>query len=434
MNIIYIHTHDTGRYIEPYGYNVNTPNLMQLAKDGVIFRHAYCAAPTCSPSRAALLTGMCPHSNGMLGLTHRGFGLNDNSKHLAHYLSNSNYDTALFGIQHETVHDKTNLGYKTVYNSENKEKDKRDVDNALKSAEYIKQKKDKPFFLSFGMSNTHRKFPKLDDTVNPNYVIPPFLFYDNNNNRTDFAEYMISVKIVDNCVGIILDAIKESGIEDDTFIFFTTDHGIAFPKMKSNLYDTGIGVSLIMKVPGNRMKGKAIDSIVSHIDVFPTICDYLKIPKPEWLQGKSLIPLLNGETDKIRDEIFAEVTFHAAYEPIRCVRTERYKYIKFFDDHEQIVPANTDASLSKTFLVDHGWLETKRAKEMLFDLYLDPVERENRINDKKYKEVYNDLAARLQKWMEDTNDPLLKGKVPKPEGAKINKLTTLDPINSDFEE
>jgi len=86
-NIVYIHSHDSGRYLQPFGYAVPTPNLQGLAAEGVLFRQAYSAAPTCSPSRAALLTGQCPHRNGMLGLAHRGFALNDYRKHIIHTLS-----------------------------------------------------------------------------------------------------------------------------------------------------------------------------------------------------------------------------------------------------------------------------------------------------------------------------------------------------------
>lgn len=79
MNILYLHTHDSGRYLQPYGDHVPTPNLMAVAQQGIIFRQCFDAAPTCSPSRAAMLTGMNAHSSGMLGLAHRGFGLNDRS-------------------------------------------------------------------------------------------------------------------------------------------------------------------------------------------------------------------------------------------------------------------------------------------------------------------------------------------------------------------
>lgn len=86
MNILYVHTHDTGRYIEPYNPGIPTPNLLQLAMEGTLFRQAYCCGPTCSPSGAALLTGQFPHTNGMYGLAHRGFSLRDYSMHLSSYL------------------------------------------------------------------------------------------------------------------------------------------------------------------------------------------------------------------------------------------------------------------------------------------------------------------------------------------------------------
>jgi len=91
MNIIYIHTHDSGRFIQPYGHAIPTPNLQRLAEEGVLFRQCYSCAPTCSPSRAALLTGMNPHSSGMLGLVHRGFSLSDPKQHLAYLLQKNGY-------------------------------------------------------------------------------------------------------------------------------------------------------------------------------------------------------------------------------------------------------------------------------------------------------------------------------------------------------
>src|SRR6476660_8683988 len=99
-NLVYIHSHDTGRFVSPYGYAIATPNLQKLAESGVLFRKAFCAAPTCSPSRAALLTGQAPHSSGLIGLAHRGFALHDPAQHLAHTLKNAGYYGVLTGMQH----------------------------------------------------------------------------------------------------------------------------------------------------------------------------------------------------------------------------------------------------------------------------------------------------------------------------------------------
>ena len=99
-NVLYIHTHDSGRILSPYGYKVPTPEMELFAREAAVFRNAYCAGPTCSPSRAAMLTGTYPHQTGMLGLAQRGFSM-DYGRHLVQYLNQNGYRTALCGIQHE---------------------------------------------------------------------------------------------------------------------------------------------------------------------------------------------------------------------------------------------------------------------------------------------------------------------------------------------
>lgn len=437
MNVVYIHTHDTGRYIEPYGYNVPTPSLMKLASEGTLFRHAYSVAPTCSPSRSALLTSLPPHTNGMYGLAHRGFKLHDMNQHLVPFLNGNNFETVLCGVQHVAHPDPSAIGYAKIISEEANMVDgvNYDIDevNALSAAAYIKERKDQPFFLSFGMMNTHRDWPDIDGNTNDNYVMPPFPVYDCADSRKDYASYISSAKIVDKSVKIVLDALKETGLVNDTFIIFTTDHGLAYPNMKCNLYDTGIGVSLIIKYPGNIKIGKAVDSLVSHLDIFPTICDILKLEKPGHITGNSLLPILEGTTDEIRDEIFAEVTYHAVYEPMRCIRTKRYKLIKHFHDYEYPLPANIDGSAVKDFMAESGFLKHRHSNTMLFDLYLDPVERVNVVNDESYADVIKDLSMRLNDWMTMTKDPLLNGKIEKPPGAITNKRHCYSPRTRDFE-
>src|ERR1700730_18793321 len=99
-HIIYLHSHDSGRYLQPFGHAVPTPNIQRLASEGMLFRRAFSAAPTCSPSRSALLTGQCPHQNGMLGLAHRGFSKVDYNRHIVHTLRDAGYVSVLAGLQH----------------------------------------------------------------------------------------------------------------------------------------------------------------------------------------------------------------------------------------------------------------------------------------------------------------------------------------------
>ena len=152
-NILYIHSHDTGRYLQPYGHAVPAPNLQRLAEGGVIFRKAFNAAPTCSPSRASLLTGICPHSNGMFGLAHRGFALNDYKQHILHTLRGAGYYSALIGLQHIAA-DPAAIGYDKVMSFPGNH-----VENvAPAAAEFLRAGHTAPFFLDVGFFETHREF------------------------------------------------------------------------------------------------------------------------------------------------------------------------------------------------------------------------------------------------------------------------------------
>jgi arylsulfatase A-like enzyme len=444
MNIIYMHTHDSGRYWSPYGYSLPTPHFMEFARESLLFRHCYCAAPTCSPSRAALLTGQNPHTNGMQGLASRGWRLNNYDHHLVSYLNNHGFITALCGIQHEAPEYQM-IGYQEIVGSQDfnmnetdRSMEEWDFNNTVEGCRFINKaaKGQKPFFLSMGWFNTHREFPKAKKDINPDYLMPAGPLYDCDINRRDMADYHESVQVVDKCLVDILEAVKKAGIWDNTMIIMTTDHGIAFPRMKCTLYDTGIGVGLMIHLPGSKANGKATDSLVSQIDIFPTICDVIHTEKPGWLEGNSLFPLFSDTKIKINDHIFAEVTYHAAYEPKRCIRTDRYKLIRYYDYHNGIVPANIDECPGKDFLFECGYLNTVRPRERFFDIWKDPYEREDVKEYPAYRNAYEQLSEKLELWMRKTDDPLIKfgPRVPKPAGARVNKLSCLNPKIGDFED
>lgn len=450
VNILLLHTHDTGRFIQPYGFAVQTPNLMALAEEGVIFRSCFSAAPTCSPSRSAMLTGMNPHSAGMIGLAHRGFALKDPHQHLAKTLREHGYETTLCGTQHEIAASKVKeLGYEHVLHTDipivgpapltpKQAYERRatiDSTNASLAARHLRQTRNRPFFLSFGLNATHFELPEPDSETEANYMQPPPTLPDNALTRRDMAGFYRMARQADHCFGIVLEALQQSKHRDDTLVIYTTDHGIAFPWMKCTLYDTGIGVALILRFPAGKYGGTALDALVSHLDLFPTICEIAGLPKPEWLEGHSLIPLLEGQADSVREEVFAEVTYHAAYEPMRAIRTGRYKYIRYYGEFDKVVKPNIDASPSKDFLMANGLLERAHAPaEMLFDLYFDPAERDNLAGKAEYEGIRADLATRMERWMEGTDDPLLKGKVEKPEGARANKREGMEAAETDWEE
>ncbi len=415
-NILYIHSHDTGRYIGPYGWAVPTPNLQQLAERGVLFRRAYCAAPTCSPSRAALLTGQAPHSAGMLGLANRHFRLRDFKQHIIHTLKGAGYRSALAGIQHLSgtrFHGgSADVGYDQVLTESR-------PDAHIAAADFIRGQPAQPFWLSVGFFETHREFP-TEHRVNPNYVQPPALFPDTPDTRQDMANYIAMAQTLDEKIGHVIRALDDANLRENTLVIYTTDHGLAFPDMKCNLTDHGIGVALIMAGPAPFSGGRAIDAMVSHIDVFPTLCDWLGIAPPNWLQGHSMLPLLRGEREAIREEIFAEVSYHAAYEPKRAVRTERYKYIRRYDGRRSPVLSNIDDGHTKSEWLAAGYADSHIARERLYDTWLDPVERVNLAGSAAYADLLGDMRARLDRWLRETEDPLLQGPVPAPPGVELN--------------
>ena len=420
-NILYIHSHDTGRFVQPYGFQVPTPNIQMLADQGVLFRKAFCAAPTCSGSRASLLTGQHCHNNGMLGLAHRGWRLNDYGQHWVHALCPAGYRSTLIGEQHISV-DPGVIGYDEVVPI-----DSNHAENvAPLTIEALRDAPADPWFMSVGFFETHRDFYAPTSVRDTLYSLPPENLPDVVATRKDIASFKASARSLDQGIGAVLHALHDFGLVEETLVICTTDHGVAFPGAKATLFDRGIGVMMIVRGPGFG-GGKVVDAQVSHLDVYPTLCELAGVDPPSWLQGSSLMPLVRGEVERLHEEIFAEVTFHAAYEPQRAVRSERWKYIRRFDDYRFPVLANCDDSASKDLLVAAGWGEREVPRERLYDLVLDPAEGNDLAADPAFAEHLGRMHDRLERWMRETDDPLLAGPVAPPPGTLVNEQWQISP-------
>ena len=422
-NILYIHSHDSGRYVQPYGFQVPTPNIQLLADQGVLFREAFCAAPTCSGSRASLLTGLYCHNNGMLGLAHRGWRLNDYEQHWIYPLRRAGYRSTLIGEQHISV-DPGVIGYDEVLPvGSNRAEDVAPLTiEALRDAPTTS-----PWFMSVGFFETHRDFFAPTSVRDTLYSLPPANLPDVVATRRDMAAFKASARALDQGIGAVLHALHDLGLVENTLVVCTTDHGVAFPGCKATLFDRGTGVMMIVRGPSGFTGGKVVDAQVSHLDVYPTLCELAGVEAPEWLQGTSLMPLVRGEVASLHDAVFSEVTFHAAYEPQRAVRTERWKYIRRFDDYRYPVLANCDDSESKDLLVAAGWGKRAVPREQLYDLVLDPAEGANLAEDPAWGEQLSELRIRLEDWMRATDDPLLDGPVAPPPGALVNEQWQVSP-------
>ena len=427
-NILLLHCHDLGQYLGCHGVDIETPEIDRLAADGVLFENHYVTAPQCSPSRGSLMTGRYPHVNGLMGLAHGGWEVHADERILPRYLASTDYETHLFGLQHITqntdrlgydyVHSEGNL-YPGVSPSVHQVNRARNVSSVLSS--FLKRRAfESPFFASVGFFECHRvEGPNgrrgFDadhyGSEDPDEIQPLPYLPDRWGIRQDLAEMRGMVHAIDNAVGTILDALENSGLEDDTFVLFTTEHGIAFPRAKGSCYDAGIRAALICRGPEIAPGGRRHQELVSNVDVLPTILEYIGRDVPDHLDGRSFLPLLTGGKFEGRDCIFAEMTWHDLYNPVRAVRTEKYKYIRSFWHLPQVyLTADVFASESGREVREQYGVPS-RPYEELYDLEKTPQEDENVVLEPRYQDIRRDLSRQLYEWMVDTDDPLLDGPV-----------------------
>ncbi len=415
-NLVYLHSHDTGRYVSPYGYAAPTPHLQRLAAGGVVFRDAYAAAPTCSPSRAALTTGRYPHEVGMLGLANRGFALSDPDEHVARTLRAEGYTTALAGVQHVST-DWEQVGYSEVLPVASR--DAPDVSAAAVEFLSGQRDSDEPFFLDVGFRETHREFDAAEAQDDARYLRPPEPLPDTPEVREEMARFRASLRRLDDGVGAVLDALDAHGLAQDTVVVCTTDHGLPFPSMKGQLTTHGLGVMLLVRGPGFPAGG-VVDALVTQLDVLPTLYRAAGVEVPAPLPGRPLQPLASGEVDRLHDAVFGETTFHVAYAPQRSVRTDRWCYVRRFDDLGSDPVSNEAESPALDVLLAAGWGSRPRERELLFDRLLDPQEAENVAGEPWAAVALAGLRARLEEWMVETDDPVRHGPVPPPPGARVD--------------
>lgn len=428
MNIVYLHTHDLGRFIQPYGFPFPAPTVQQLAEEGILFRQAFSAAPSCSPSRAGLLTGQYPHQCGMNGLAspYIGYRLNDYSRHLAAHLRTNGYETAIAGVHHignlPWIDPAKDLPYDRFLDHRTPLMNTNRMIVAQKAAEFLAEKHEKPFFLACGFGVTHhsqweRNYEETRDsmgTIDHRYIRPLPRHPDNEVARKETALFKRSVEILDLQFKTVLDAIDRNGLRHDTLVICTTDHGPGLPDVKCQLKDDGTGVMLIIRGPKGFDGGHVVDAMVSHLDIYPSICELLDHEPPPWLEGTSFLPLVNGTGEKVHEEIFTELGYHGPAKPQRGVRTERYKFIRYFGAPVSFSYMDADGGMIHDYLNQLGRNRIPFPEEQLYDLAMDPIEINNLAHDPRYADVKMELSRKLDTWMTDTNDPILRGGVPRP--------------------
>lgn len=298
---------------------------------------------------------------------------------------------------------------------------------------------DQLFFLDVGFQETHRApgrevthFAAMEDVQVDQQVCKPMsqTMPKHPQAHGDWLDFCRSAQSLDQRIGHVLDALDQAGLAENTIVLYTTDHGPAMPRCKATLSDMGIGVATIIRGPKSTgmIGGRICDLLLGQLDWFPTLCDLLSIERPVWLEGRSFAPWLQGDETFVGcDAVFAQQTYHAVYEPLRAIRTDRYKYIQADHDYAKMIAANVDDSPTKQVMLAAGWYQKPQKKQRFFDLEIDPLELDNRRDDPAYASVITDLQRQLHVWQVQTNESILNGPVALLEGVPPVQPDALSP-------
>lgn len=413
-NIVFITCHDLGDYLGCYNTPVSTPNIDRLADEGVQFNAHYSTATICSPSRASIVTGCYPHTNGLMGLVHRGWELDvDRCRPMPALLSDHGYDTHLFGFQHEHW-DSYRLGYNKIH--EVKSNHCEDVVPVFCDWLEKQEKREQPFLASVGFTEVHRMgmdpshFKKEGYLpVDPSEVeIRPYL-PDIKETREDLADFYGAIRYMDKWIGEMLIAIEKKGERSNTLIVFTTDHGASFYHSKATLYEGGTKVALLMSWKGILPEGKLVNNLTSHVDILPSLLSMLNITIPSYIEGKIFLNEIYTNNCTGRKYVFSERNYTNYFVPSRAVRSDKYRYIanglriSLFDFLIPEIELST-SDFRKNLDV-FNFYNTDRFEEELYDLEKDPGERINLINNHEHNQTKMEMKNILADHLKKTNDP-----------------------------
>ena len=397
--------HDCG----PYGNQaIKTPNINKLAEHGLVFDNAFLTASSCSPSRGSILTGRYPHSAGTQEL-HMRFP--EEQILFPGALQKAGYYTALAGKYHPGPYrDELDRIYR--YSGE--------PSGCKQWVKAIEERpRDKPFFLWLASIDPHRGYEPntIPDPHDPEDVtVPPYL-PDNDTTRKDLALYYDEISRMDSYLGHVLEELKNQGEQDNTPVIYMSDTGSPFPRCKTRLYDSGIKTPFIVRWPGVTTKART-RSLLSSIDIAPTICELAGADKPDSFQGVSFVPILYDNTAEIRDHICAEHNWHDYQAHERAIRNNKFLYIRnAFPELNASPPADGVRSITYQEMIRlYKASELKeahmdcfikpRASEELYDVLKDPHQMHNLVDNPKYREALAEMSRLLDHWIKETDDKI----------------------------
>jgi N-sulfoglucosamine sulfohydrolase len=413
-----------GAYGEPV---IKTPVFDRASREGVLFRHAYCAAPSCTPSRSAILTGQ---DIWRLGQGGQLFGtLPVEHPVYTELLSRAGYHVGYMGKGWAPGNMKAGGRISSP------------TGPPFKSFQefFSKAPEGKPWCFWFGSRDPHRGYRKgsgVNAGMDPAKVRVPRVFHDTPEVRSDICDYFYEIQRFDHQIGEMLELIEQAGQLDNTLVVITSDNGMPFPRAKANLYDLGSRMPLAIRWPKRIPGGRTVDDFVNLTDLAPTFLEAAGLAPPEEMTGHSLLDLLestkSGVVEPDRDAVYTGRERHAwcrvdgkGY-PARMIRTRDFLYIRNYASERW--PAGNyrmvtneghcgdiDASPTKDILMRmpssplYQLAFGKRPDEELYDCRQDPAQVHNLANDPEHQKLKQELAVRLARHLRKTDDARATG-------------------------
>ena len=430
-----------------------TPAFDRVAREGVLFNFAFTAAPSCTPSRSAILTGRniweLEEGGILLGLLRSRFTVFTLLLEEAGYQIGATGKT--WGPGRMVGWDREVFG-KTVRAHQLAESDRRPglnpTDYATNFGEFLDGRDpEKPFFFWLGTSEPHQRYDigawrrAGKDLAQARL---PGALPDHPDVRGEILDYGVEIEHFDRHLGRALEDLQVRGELDNTLVIVTSDHGNPLPRSKCNLYDSGIQVPLAMRLPGSIPSGRRVDDLASLVDIAPTILDAASVSVPDVMSGRSLWRIASSERDGLvdqsRDYVVSAFERHTIARrggvgyPMRAIRTHKYAYIRNYEpdrwpagDPDYNAPpqgffGDVDRGVTKSFLMANALDEEirpyylmaygRRPEEELYDLENDPHQLQNIAADPAVTQVKQELLWRLNAYLREHGDPRQRGEVP----------------------
>ena len=442
-NILLLIADDLGRDTSTYDPQspAKTPYLTELAESGSIFTHAFTSTASCSPSRSVIYTGLHTHTNGNYGLSDSWdcfctFPDIDSAPKL---FNNLGYSTGIIG----KVHVAPPEVYPWTFREESGRRDVAWVADRAEAFIRGAQRNGQPFFLTVGYIDPHRDMSQRagfgnrdsgyderikDKKYSPSEVEVPEYLSDLPEVRTELAEYYRSIHRLDQGIGLVLEKLKSTDVENDTMVIFLSDNGPPFPNSKTTLYDAGVRLPLLIRQPG-AIPGIRNPNFVSWVDILPTMLDWtgnsqLNAKEASRRRGRSILPIMSSSGEvQSWDRVYGSHTFHEItnFWPTRFIRMKRFKYHRnvawkldftlaadlyaslSWDGMRNSAEKTGEAMIGPRKLRDY----IRRPPEELYDLDADLAEVKNLANEEDYQDTVKELRSDLERWQLVTRDPFL---------------------------